>query len=135
LRKNKKIDIRIDEAEFPYIEQTDQKLIKLAQGLNGYLVTNDFNLNKASKLQGIEVININDLSNALRPVVLPGELLEIKILRPGEEPNQGVGYLQDGTMVVVEGGQHRIGQKVTINVTSVLQTSAGKMIFGSFPRR
>jgi len=135
IRKNKKIDIRVDEAEFSYIEETDQKLIKLAQSLNGYLVTNDFNLNKVAKLQGLEVININELANALKLVVLPGETLEIKIIRAGEEPNQGVGYLPDGTMVVVEGAQQRIGQKVTVSVKIALQTAAGKMIFGSLFRR
>jgi len=135
IRKNKKLEIRIDEAEFPYIKETDMKLIKLAQSLNGHLVTNDFNLNKVAKLQGLEVININELSNALKPVVLPGETLEIKILKQGEEPKQGVGYLQDGTMVVVEGASHRIGQKVTVAVTSALQTAAGKMIFGELERR
>lgn len=131
LRKNKKIDIRIDEAEFPYIAEADQKLVKLAQSLNGHLVTNDFNLNKVAKLQGLEIINVNELANALKPVVLPGETLEIKVIRAGEEANQGVGYLQDGTMVVIEGAHHRIGQRVTVSVTSVIQTMAGKMIFGS----
>jgi len=135
IRKNKKLEIRIDEAEFPYIKETDMKLVKLAQSLNGHLVTNDFNLNKVAKLQGLEVININELSNALKPVVLPGETLDIKILKAGEEPKQGIGYLQDGTMVVVEGAQHRIGQRVTVTVTSALQTAAGKMIFGELDRR
>jgi len=135
IRKNVKLEIRIDEAEFPYIKETDLKLIKLAQSLNGHLVTNDFNLNKVAKLQGLEVININELSNSLKPVVLPGEILEIKILKPGEEPKQGVGYLQDGTMVVVEGAHHRIGQRVNVTVTSALQTAAGKMIFGELERR
>ena len=135
IRKNKKIDIRIDEAEFSYIEETDNKLIKLTQSLNGHLVTNDFNLSKVAKLQGLAVININELANAVKLVVLPGETLEIKIVRAGEEPNQGVGYLPDGTMVVVEGAHQRIGQKVTVSVTSALQTASGKMIFGSLFRR
>jgi len=135
IRKNKKIDIRIDEAEFSYIDDTDQKLIKLTQSLNGHLVTNDFNLSKVAKLQGLGVVNINELANALKLVVLPGETLEIKIARAGEEPNQGVGYLPDGTMVVVEGAHQRIGQKVTVSVTSALQTAAGKMIFGALFRR
>jgi uncharacterized protein YacL len=134
IRKNKKIDIRIDEAEFDYIEETDHKLIKLTQSLNGHLVTNDFNLNKIAKLQGLPVININELANAVKMVVLPGESLEIKIVRAGEEPNQGVGYLPDGTMVVVQGAQQRIGQKINISVTSALQTAAGKMIFGTLYR-
>jgi uncharacterized protein YacL len=135
IRKNKKIDIRIDEAEFSYIDDTDQKLIKLTQSLNGHLVTNDFNLSKVAKLQGLAVININELANAVKMVVLPGEFLEIKIARAGEEPNQGVGYMPDGTMVVVQGAHQRIGQKVTVSVTSALQTAAGKMIFGSLFRR
>jgi len=135
MRKNKKINIIIDEAEFPYIAETDQKLVKLAQSLNGYLVTNDYNLNKVAKLQGLNVVNVNELANALKPVLLPGESVEVKILRAGEEPNQGVGYMPDGTMVVVEGAQNRIGQKVTVAVTSAIQTAAGKMIFGAIAKR
>ncbi|MDI6733603.1 MAG: TRAM domain-containing protein [Planctomycetota bacterium] len=134
MRKNKKLEIQIDEAEFPYIKETDQKLIKLTQSLNGLLVSNDFNLTKVAKLQGLDVINVNELANLLRPVFLPGETMEVKISRAGEEPNQGVGYLQDGTMVVVEGGHRSIGQRVTVTVTTVLQTAAGKMIFGSLQR-
>lgn len=133
IQKNKKLDIQISEARFPYIDGTDNKLIELAKHITGRLMTTDFNLNKVARLHGIEIVNINDLATALRQVVLPGETLEVKIVRTGEEPNQGVGFLNDGTMVVVEGGYNRIGQRVNITVTSVLQTSAGKMIFGTLP--
>jgi uncharacterized protein YacL len=98
--------------------------------LNGRVVTNDYNLNKISQLRGVEVININDLATALRPVFLPGELMSVKVMKPGEEAGQGVGYLDDGTMVVIEGGREQIGAIISIVVTSVLQTSAGRMIFG-----
>ena len=108
----------------------DELLVDLALELGGRVVTNDFNLNKAAQLRGVTVININDLANALKPVVLPGESLRIKIIKPGEEPGQGVGYLDDGTMVVAEGGRDHIGHQVQITVTSVLQTSAGRMVFG-----
>jgi uncharacterized protein YacL len=105
-------------------------LVDLSVQLNGRVVTTDYNLNKVAQLRGVTVININDLANALRPVVLPGESLEIKVIKPGEEVGQGVGYLEDGTMVVAEGGRDRIGDRVQLTVTSVLQTSAGRMIFG-----
>lgn len=134
MRKNTKLKVQIDEAEFPYIKETDNKLLKLTQSLNGRLVTNDFNLLKVARVQGMEVINVNELANALKPVVLPGEQLEVKIIRVGEEASQGVGYLNDGTMVVVEGAANRIGQKLNVNVTSVIQTNAGKMIFSSAER-
>ena len=108
----------------------DHKLVALAQHLDGRIVTNDYNLNKISQLRGVEVININDLANALKPVFLPGEPLTVKIIKPGEEVGQGVGYLDDGTMIVAEQGRDFIGQEMTLVVTSVLQTSAGRMIFG-----
>lgn len=138
IQKNEKLDIQINEARFPYISGADNKLIELAKHLSGRIMTTDFNLNKVARLHGIEIVNVNDLANALRQIVLPGESLEVKIVRPGEEPNQGVGYLNDGTMVVVEGGYNRMGHLVSLTVTSVLQTSAGKMIFGTLsgpPRR
>jgi len=122
------LDLAVTEEEAD--EDVDSRLIKLAKNLDGRLVTNDYNLNKIAQLQGVEVVNINDLANALRPVVLPGEELVVKVIKPGEEIGQGVGYLDDGTMVVVEHGKNKIGQEVKIVVTSVLQTSAGKMIFG-----
>jgi uncharacterized protein YacL len=111
-------------------EDVDQKLVSLARKIDGRLVTNDYNLNKVAQIRGVEVININDLANALKPVFLPGESMQVKIIKPGEEPGQGVGYLEDGTMIVVEAARERIGQTVSIMVTSVLQTSAGRMVFG-----
>ena len=102
----------------------------LAASLDARVVTNDYNLNKVAELRGVDVVNINDLANALKPVVLPGEPLSVKIVRAGEEPGQGIGYLDDGTMVVVEQAREKMGQQISLAVTSVLQTSAGKMIFG-----
>lgn len=122
-------------------EAVDLRLLTLAQRLNGRVATNDYNLNKVAKVRGVLIININDLANALKPVVLPGEALTVKIIKAGEEQGQGVGYLEDGTMVVVDQGRNYIGEPVEIAVTSVLQTSAGRMIFGrvegpgSLPRR
>lgn len=110
-------------------ESVDLKLVKLAKQLNGVIITNDYNLNKVAELQGVQVLNINELANALKPVVLPGEVMNINIIKEGNQPNQGVGYLDDGTMVVVEGGKRYIGEKIDVVVTSVLQTIAGKMIF------
>ena len=104
----------------------------LAKHLEGKLVTNDYNLNKVAKLHGVSVINLNDLANALKPVFLPGEQVEVRLVKAGEEPGQGVGYLDDGTMVVVESGRDHINEVVTISVTSMLQTSAGRMVFGRF---
>ncbi len=108
----------------------DEMLVDLSLQLNGKVVTNDYNLNKIAQLRGVPVINVNDLANALKPVVLPGESLAVKVIKPGEEAGQGVGYLEDGTMVVAEGGRDKLGQTVHLTVTSVLQTSAGRMIFG-----
>jgi len=133
LRSSKDIDIRILEASPPDIDaiaEVDAKLVALAEHLGARVVTNDYNLNKVAQLRGVTVININDLANALKPVVLPGETLRIKVIKPGEELGQGVGYLEDGTMVVAEQGRDHIGREVVITVTSVLQTSAGRMIFG-----
>jgi uncharacterized protein YacL len=108
----------------------DGKLMTLAQELNCRVLTNDFNLNKVASLRGVSVININDLANALKPIVLPGERLIVRLVKPGESPGQGVGHLDDGTMVVVEQGRAHVGEEVELSVTSVIQTSAGKMIFG-----
>jgi uncharacterized protein YacL len=108
----------------------DAKLVALAKHLEARVVTNDYNLNKVAQLRKVSVININDLANALKPILLPGETLAVKMIKPGEEPGQGVGYLEDGTMVVAEQGRDHIGKEIVINVTSVLQTSAGRMIFG-----
>jgi len=112
------------------VREVDQRLVILAKHLGGKVVTNDYNLNKIAKLQGVEVINLNDLANAMKPIVLPGEYLTVKILKKGEEQGQGVGYLDDGTMVVVEQGAYHLGESTRLTVTSVLQTSAGRMIFG-----
>lgn len=133
LQGNEKIWIRILEVEPSRSApnaSVDEMLIDLALQLNGRVVTNDFNLSKLAQLRGVTIININDLANALKPVVLPGESLSVKVIKPGEEIGQGVGYLDDGTMVVAEGCRDRIGEVVQLAVTSVLQTSAGRMIFG-----
>ncbi len=110
-------------------DEVDAKLVKLAKKLNGMIVTNDFNLNKVAELQGVTVLNINELANALKPVVLPGEEMTVTIIKEGKEMNQGVAYLDDGTMIVVEGGRRRIGETLDVKTSSVLQTAAGKMIF------
>ena len=133
LQTNDKLGIQILDARIPIVDDAadvDAKLVALAKHLDGRVVTNDYNLNKIAQLRGVDVININDLANALKPIVLPGETMQVKIIKPGEEAGQGVGYLEDGTMVVAEGGREAIGKDVTITVTSVLQTSAGRMIFG-----
>ena len=130
MRKNENVSVEIHDLLIDSSEPVDTRLIKLTRMINGRVVTNDFNLNKIAQLQGVDVININDLARALRPVVLPSEVISIKVIRPGQEAGQGVGYLEDGTMVVVENGRGLIDQTVQISVTSVLQTSAGRMIFG-----
>jgi uncharacterized protein YacL len=134
LRANPKVDLKIFDRELPEFagQSVDLKLVTLAKHLEGKVVTGDYNLNKVAKLHGVGVINLNDLANALKPVFLPGESVEVRIVKAGEEPGQGVGYLDDGTMIVVEGGRDHIGQAVRIGVTSVLQTSAGRMIFGRY---
>ena len=123
------IPVLISSKDYDDIKEVDRKLVKLAQELNGQVVTNDYNLNKVSELQGVSVLNINELANAVKPVVLPGEEMEVKIIKDGEEPGQGVGYLNDGTMIVVDDGKDHIGEEIDVLVTSVLQTSAGRMIF------
>ncbi len=133
LQGSEKIDIKILDTRVPSVEEiseVDAKLVALASHLDGRVVTNDYNLNKVAQLRNVDVININDLANALKPVVLPGESMNVKIIKPGEESGQGVGYLEDGTMVVAEQGRDYIGREIIIAVTSVLQTSAGRMIFG-----
>ncbi|MDI6736057.1 MAG: TRAM domain-containing protein [bacterium] len=123
------IPVKIDETDFPEIKEVDAKLVKLGKVQGAKVFTNDFNLNKVAELEGVKVLNINELSEALKPVVLPGEEMNVHIIKEGKEFTQGVGYLDDGTMVVVDNGQDFIGQKVKVNVTSVLQTTAGRMIF------
>ena len=130
LRNNNQIDIQIVETDFPAIKEVDLKLIELGKELEAVIVTNDFNLNKVSQLRGVSVLNINELANALKPVVLPGEAMRVFILKEGKEYNQGVAYLDDGTMVVVDNARRLIGKTADVAVTSVLQTTAGKMIFG-----
>lgn len=134
LRSDPKVDLQIFDRELPQFagQSVDQKLVLLAKHLEGKVVTNDYNLNKVAKLHNVGVINLNDLSNALKPVFLPGDHLEVRIIKAGEEPGQGVGYLEDGTMVVIEGGRDHVNQNVLANVTSVLQTSAGRMVFGKY---
>ncbi len=130
LRSNSALDVQIVETDFPKVKEVDLKLIELGQQLGGVVVTNDFNLNKVSELRGVGVLNINELANAVKPVVLPGEAMKVFILKEGKEYNQGVAYLDDGTMVVVDNARKLIGKTAEIAVTSVLQTTAGKMIFG-----
>jgi uncharacterized protein YacL len=129
------IEVDIVDDDFPQIAEVDMKLIELAKRHAAKIVTNDYNLNKVATLQGLDVLNVNQLANALKPVVLPGEAMRVFILREGKEHNQGVAYLDDGTMVVVDGGRRMINKTVDITVTSVHQTTAGKMIFGRFDDR
>lgn len=132
LQKSSQVSVVISEADFPEIKEVDTKLIELAKHLDAKIITNDFNLNKVAQLQGIAVLNINELANALKPVVLPGESIRVFILKEGKEKDQGVAYLDDGTMVVVDNSRKLIGQTVDVTVTSVLQTTVGKMIFGRY---
>ncbi len=120
---------RIVHTDFPDLAAVDEKLLRLAKKMRGKLLTNDINLNKIAGLQGVAVLNVNDLSNAVKTVVLPGEEMAVKIIREGKEPGQGVGYLEDGTMVVVENGRDQVNQRLQVVVTSVLQTTAGRMVF------
>jgi uncharacterized protein YacL len=132
LRTNARAELTIFDRDLPEFtgQAVDLKLVLLAKHLNGKVVTNDYNLTKVAKLHGVGVINLNDIANALKPVFLPGEVIEVRIVKPGEEAGQGIGYLDDGTMIVVEGGRDHIHHTVRVSVTSVLQTSAGRMIFG-----
>ncbi len=123
------VDVRIVDTDYPAVKEVDAKLIELAKEVHGKIVTNDSNLNKVAQLQGIDVLNINELANALKPVVLPGEEMNVKIVKEGKEVGQGVAYLDDGTMIVVDNGRKNIGRMVDVVVTSVLQTPAGRMIF------
>jgi uncharacterized protein YacL len=129
IQKELNIDVQIYEKDFPDIAEVDSKLLKLAQVLNGKVVTNDYNLNKVAEFQGVPVLNINELANAVKPVVLPGEEMRIQIIKDGKESGQGIAYLDDGTMIVVEGGKRHINEIMDVIVTSVLQTAAGRMIF------
>ncbi|MFH1855811.1 MAG: PIN domain-containing protein [Candidatus Omnitrophota bacterium] len=129
IQKSAKADVKIHEQDFPEIQEVDAKLVRLAKMLEAKILTNDYNLNKIAELQGITVLNINELANALKPVMIPGEDMSIKLLKEGKEFNQAVGYLNDGTMVVVDNSKHLLGKTVSVVVSSVLQTAAGKMIF------
>jgi len=129
LQKSSNVNIEIVEEDFPKIKGVDGKLVALAKQLNAKLLTNDYNLNKVAELQGIRVLNINELANAMKPVVLPGEQMTVKIVREGKEAGQGVAYLDDGTMIIVDNAQKLINMNVKVVVTSVLQTTAGRMIF------
>ena len=135
LQKVATLNVQIVEDDFPTVREVDMKLIELAKVYEGKIITNDFNLNKVAQLQGVEVLNINELANSLKPIVLPGEIMKVFILKEGKEYNQGVAYLDDGTMVVVDNARKMIGKTIDVSVTSVLQTTAGKMIFGKFDER
>jgi len=135
MQDNSKIDIEIDDTTFTEIDEVkgvDQKLVVFAKNCNGRVVTTDFNLTKVAHVRDVDVLNINDLANSLKTVALPGESMKVRIVKAGEETEQGIGYLDDGTMVVVEGARNKIGRDLLISITSSLQTSAGKMIFGKF---
>src|SRR3954454_18828086 len=132
IQKMSGVDVTISDIDFPEVREVDLKLIELGRTLQGKIVTNDFNLNKVAHLRGVEVLNINELANSLKPVVLPGELMKVFIIKEGKEQGQGVGYLDDGTMVVVDQARKALGRTIEVSVTSVLQTTAGKMIFGRY---
>lgn len=129
IQKELDIETQIWEGDFPEIQEVDSKLLKLAQVLKGKVITNDFNLNKVAEFQGVPVLNINELANAIKPIVLPGEEMRVIVVKDGKEATQGIGYLDDGTMIVVEGGRRYMGEQIAVIVTSVLQTAAGRMIF------
>jgi uncharacterized protein YacL len=132
IQKMSGVEVSISDLDFPDVREVDLKLIELARALQGKIVTNDFNLNKVAQLRGVDVLNVNELANSLKPVVLPGEVMKVFILKEGKEYNQGVAYLDDGTMVVVDNARKMISKTIDIVVTSVLQTTAGKMIFGRY---
>jgi uncharacterized protein YacL len=129
IQKQATVDVRIVDTDYPTVKEVDSKLIELAKEVHGKIITNDSNLNKVAELQGIQVLNINELANSIKPVVLPGEEINVKILKEGKEMGQGVAYLDDGTMIVVDNGRRQMGKTIDVIVTSVLQTPAGRMIF------
>ncbi|MZP30229.1 TRAM domain-containing protein [Heliobacterium undosum] len=129
IRKELDVAVHIDQRDYDDLAEVDSKLVRLCREINGHIVTNDYNLNKVAELQGVKVLNINELANAVKPVVLPGEEMTVQVIKDGKELGQGVAYLDDGTMIVVDGGKRFMGQTITVLVTSVLQTSAGRMIF------
>ena len=130
IQKELDIEVEISEAKFDDIPEVDSKLLKLAQVLGGKVVTNDYNLNKVAQFQGVEALNINELANAIKPVAIPGEEMIVQVVKEGKEHSQGIAYLDDGTMIVVDGGKKHMGETIRVLVTSVLQTPAGRMIFG-----
>lgn len=134
LRGDKQVDLIIFDRDLPEFsdQPVDQKLVLLAKHLDGKVVTNDYNLNKVAKLQNVDVVNLNDIANSLKPIFLPGEAVDVLVVKPGEESHQGIGYLEDGTMVVIESGRSHVGEQVHAEVTSVLQTSAGRMVFARY---
>lgn len=129
IRETKRLTVEVTERDFDDIPEVDSKLLQLAQEVGGKIITNDFNLNKVAQLRGVEVLNINELSNAVKPVVIPGEDMTVTVVKSGKEPGQGVAYLDDGTMIVIENGHRRIGETIKVEVTTALQTAAGRMIF------
>jgi len=129
MQKDMSVKVKISDMDFPDIHEVDAKLVKLGKIMNGKIITNDFNLNKVAEFQGVTALNINQLSNALKPIVLPGEEMSVSLIKEGKDQNQAVAYLDDGTMVVVENGRRKLGEGVDVVVTSVLQTTAGRMIF------
>lgn len=130
IQKRVDMQVEIHDKDFPKIKEIDAKLVELGKMLQAKLITNDFNLNKVAELQGVSVLNVNELANALKPVVLPGEVIEVQVLKEGKEYGQGIAYLDDGTMIVIDHAKKLIGKTVNVSVTSVLQTTAGRMIFG-----
>ena len=130
MQKDASIKVKISDMDFPDVNEVDSKLVKLAKVMKAKVITNDFNLNKVAEFHGVEVLNINELSNALKPVVLPNEEMHVLLIKEGKDANQAIGYLDDGTMIVVENGRKRLNSEVDVIVTSVLQTTAGRMIFG-----
>lgn len=129
IQQNSGKNVEIYEKDFPEIKTVDEKLVEAGRVLNAKIVTNDYNLNKVAKLQGVAILNINDLAGAVKPVVMPGELMTVRVLKEGKEPDQGVAYLDDGTMIVIDGGKNHIGQTIEVAVTTIHQTTAGRMIF------
>ena len=129
IREESPLEVEIMNVDFEDIHEVDSKLVRLAQKIGGKIITNDFNLNKVAQLRGVEVLNINDLSNAVKAVVIPGETMKVQVVRDGKEPGQGVAYLDDGTMIVIENGHRYLSRTISVEVTSALQTSAGRMIF------
>ena len=129
MQKEPNVNVKIYDRDFDEVAEVDTKLVRLAKALGGKIVTNDYNLNKVAELQGVAVLNINELANAVKPIVLPGEEMVVHVIKDGKEQGQGVAYLDDGTMIVVDGGRRYIGEDIGVMVTSVLQTAAGRMIF------